>query len=162
MWKELSTPIRHITRTTIRAHPTATPQNILSRNLAQSQSQRTFTSIPRRQAQPQDEEDHYHDRNKLDPSRTETSQSGTTDEVSHRDAAFDPSKTSPESEIGASREETRREGSKRDPLGVSAGDKDVGRERDPMEGGPEKNVEKGEHSTRGSAKKNRETKAGGR
>ncbi|KAL2839611.1 hypothetical protein BJY01DRAFT_250422 [Aspergillus pseudoustus] len=145
-----------------RTHPASTPQTILSRNIAQSQSQRTFTSIPRRQAQPQDEDDHYHDRNRLDPSRTEASQSGTTDEVSHRDAAFDPSNTAPESEIGASKEETRKEGSKRDPLGVSAGDKDVGRERDPTEGGAQKNVDKETHSSRGSARKNRETKAGGR
>jgi hypothetical protein len=165
MWKDLATPIRHIARTTatttIRTQPTA-PGNILTRNLATRQSQRTFTAIPRRQAQPQDEEDHFHDRHALDPSRTEASQSGTTDEVSHRDAAFDPSNTAPETEIGASREETKREGSGRDPLGVSAGDKDVGRERDPMEGGAEKNAEKEGHSARGSARKNHETKVGGR
>ncbi|KAL2811510.1 hypothetical protein BJX63DRAFT_433361 [Aspergillus granulosus] len=158
MWKDVAIPVRHLTRAALYAQ--ATQQTFLPRTLAQSQSQRAFTSIPRRQAQPQDEEDHYHDRNALDPSRTEASQSGTTDEVSQRAAAFDPSKTSPESEIGASREQTRREGSKRDPLGVSAGDKDVGRERDPMEGSAEKNVDKEEHSSRGSARKNRETKAG--
>ncbi|KAJ0413702.1 hypothetical protein BJY00DRAFT_55878 [Aspergillus carlsbadensis] len=162
MWKDLATPIRHLARTTATTTTHTQPTTILARNLANRHSQRTFTAIPHRQAQPQDEEDHFHDRHALNPSRTEASQSGTTDEVSHRDAAFDPSNTAPESEIGASREESKREGSRRDPLGVSAGDKDVGRERDPMEGGAEKNVDKEGHSARGSARKNRKTNAGGR
>ncbi|KAL4885641.1 hypothetical protein BJY04DRAFT_180135 [Aspergillus karnatakaensis] len=119
---------------------------------------RHITTTPRALAQPQDEEDHFHDRNKLDPHRTEDSQSGTTDEVATRDAAFDPSNTSPESEIGASKQETKQKGDSRDPLTVSGADKEVGGARDPAEGKPEKNVDKEGHSVRGSGRKNRERK----
>ncbi|BCS20928.1 uncharacterized protein APUU_21360S [Aspergillus puulaauensis] len=154
MWKGIST-VRQLGRVA-----SLQPQRTLASTV---QARRTFTTVlPRQAAQPQDEEDHYHDRNKLDPQRTESSQSGTTDEVASRDEAFDPTRTSPESEIGASREETRRKGDTRDPLDVSGADKDVGGARDPMEGGAQKNVDKAGHSTRGWPRKNRETKAGKR
>ncbi|KAL4922461.1 hypothetical protein BDW62DRAFT_53322 [Aspergillus aurantiobrunneus] len=154
MWKEIITT-RHLSRAAILRHTQS------QRPLAfATQAHRTFITVSPRQAQPQDEDDHFHDRHKLDPQRTESSQSATTDEVATRDAAFDPSKTSPESQIGASKEETRKRGDTRDPLDVSAADKDVSGARDPMEGGAQKNVDKSGHSSRGWTKKNRETNAG--
>ncbi|KAL4935794.1 hypothetical protein BDV06DRAFT_206235 [Aspergillus oleicola] len=142
--------IRQLTRATLRQTQAQTQ--------FQGAASRTFLTTTLRSARPQDEEDHYHDRNRLEPQRTETSQSATTDEVATRDAAFDPSKTSPESELGASKEQSKKQGEKRDPLDVSAADKDVSHWRDPMEGGAQKNVEREGHSSRESPKKNRTRK----
>ncbi|KAL4749772.1 hypothetical protein BDW72DRAFT_125268 [Aspergillus terricola var. indicus] len=160
MWKELSkipffcgvTPLRQAQRTFA--------SNSLAKTQSQAQARRTFITTPLRQAQPQDEEDHFHDRGKLDPQRSEETQSATTDEVATRDTAFDPSKTSPESELDASQKETNKKGDPRDPLTVSPADKDVSGARDPMEAGAAKNAEKegGAHSRGGSPKKNRERK----
>lgn len=122
------------------------------------QTRRTFTAIPPRYAQPQDEEDHYHDRNKLNPSPTGASQSATNDEVATQDTAFDPAKTAPEDEVESSKQETASKGNHRDPLTVSAGDKDVSSARDPLEGGAEKNVDKPERTTRSAPIKNRHRK----
>ncbi|KAL2870311.1 uncharacterized protein BJX67DRAFT_279731 [Aspergillus lucknowensis] len=155
MWKGVTTRAR-LTRTPVRSSQhLQTPQSLVS----SMRASRPFSAIAPLHARPEDGEYPHHDRHSLDPSRTEASQSGTTDEVASRDSAFDPSKTSPESEISASKEESEREGRVRDPLGVSAGDKDVGRERDPMEVGADKNAGKVGPSTRGWTKKNRETKA---
>ncbi|KAL4804347.1 hypothetical protein BDV18DRAFT_29934 [Aspergillus unguis] len=153
MWKELA-PLRQLSRTAA----WSTRQRPAALSPAQTQASRPFTTVPARRAQPQDEEDHYHDRNKLQPQRTESSQSATTDEVAGSGAAFDPSKTSPESEIGESQEESKRKGERRDPLTVSGADKNVGGARDPMEGGAQKNVDKDQHSARGAPIKNRQRK----
>ncbi|KAL4865617.1 hypothetical protein BDV12DRAFT_174445 [Aspergillus spectabilis] len=149
MWKELAKFTRSTATTTARL-----PAQRLSPT---HPFLRHFTTTPHHHTKPQDEEDHFHDRNKLDPSRTENSQSATTDEVAQHDTAFDPSNTAPESEIGQSKKETKRKGEKRDPLTVSGADKDVGGARDPMEG-ETRNKEKEGASIRGSARKNRERK----
>ncbi|KAL4782435.1 hypothetical protein BJX76DRAFT_332562 [Aspergillus varians] len=154
MWKEIPT-ICQLSRVSSLRH--TQPQRTLA---FPAQAYRAFITVPPRPAQAQDEEDPYHDRHKLNPQRTESSQSATTDEVAGQDAAFDPSKTSPESEMSASKEETKRKGDFRGPLDVSAADKDVSKARDPMEGGAQKNVDKAEHSSRGQTKKNRVTNAG--
>ncbi|CBF85499.1 hypothetical protein AN1754.2 [Aspergillus nidulans FGSC A4] len=159
MWKELSKIPYFRGVATLRK-----PQRTFAFNsLAKTQSQaarRTFITTPLRQSQPQDEEDHFHDRSKLDPQRSEETQSATTDEVATRDTAFDPSETSPESELNASQKETNKKGDSRDPLTVSPADKNVSGTRDPMEGGAAKNADKedGAHSSGGSPRKNRERK----
>ncbi|KAL2827829.1 hypothetical protein BDW59DRAFT_160139 [Aspergillus cavernicola] len=148
MWKELAN-ILHLGRANIRH------TRIQHFQVQQLKTTQRFSAIPSmRASQPQDEKDHYHDRNKLDPSRTESSQSATTDEVATQETAFDPTKTSPESEIRASKEETKQKGGGRSPLGVSAADKDVSRARDPKEGGADRNVETGASSARGRPRKN--------
>ncbi|CAI7587695.1 unnamed protein product [Penicillium bialowiezense] len=63
------------------------------------------------------------DREALNPERSETAKSGTDGEVAEHPSAFDPSKTSPESEHEATAEESRREG-KDDPLNMSPANKD--------------------------------------
>lgn len=160
MWKELSkipyfrgvAPLRQAQRTYA--------FNSLAKTQSQAQAHKTFITTPLRQSQPQDEEDHFHDRSKLDPQRSEETQSATTDEVATRDTAFDPSKTSPESELNASQKETNKKGDPRDPLTVSPADNNVSGTRDPMEGGAAKNADKedGAHSSGGSPRKNRERK----
>ncbi|KAL4952825.1 hypothetical protein BDW69DRAFT_15983 [Aspergillus filifer] len=149
--------IRQLTRATLRQTQRSSITSPL-RTQVQPQGIRPFLTTSPRLAKPQDEEDHFHDRNRLDPQRTESSQSATTDEVATRDAAFDPSKTSPESELGASKEQSKQQGDKRDPLDVSAADKDVSHWRDPMEGGAQKNADREGHSSRESPKKNRARK----
>ncbi|KAL4978809.1 hypothetical protein BDW66DRAFT_12196 [Aspergillus desertorum] len=160
MWKEISkitqlnraTPVRQIQRSFASSSPVQTQ--------FQAQARRSFIVTALRRAQPQDEEDHFHDRNKLDPQRSEETQSATTDEVATRDTAFDPSETSPESELNASQKETNKKGDPRDPLTVSPADKDVSGARDPMEGGAARNADKegGAHSGGGSPRKNRQRK----
>ncbi|PWY65240.1 hypothetical protein BO70DRAFT_366818 [Aspergillus heteromorphus CBS 117.55] len=95
------------------------------------------------------------DRTVLDPQRSEVSKSGTDNEVAGHPAAYDPSKTSPESEIEATQEETRREGKVSNPLDMSPANKDVSHWRHPTEGGPDHNAEKSGPSSRGWTKKNR-------
>ncbi|KAL4929066.1 uncharacterized protein BDV17DRAFT_82849 [Aspergillus undulatus] len=152
MFKEMTT-IGQLTQASLRR----TQRSLVSP--MQAQARRTLLTSTPRLSQPQDEEDHFHDRNKLEPRRAaEASQSATTDEVAHRNAAFDASKTSPESELGSSREQTKKQGDQRDPLGVSAADKDVSHWRDPKEGGAEKNAERGASSSRQSPQKNRTRK----
>ncbi|KAL4908755.1 hypothetical protein BDW74DRAFT_145278 [Aspergillus multicolor] len=156
MWKEISRIAQLSRATPLRQ----TPRTLSSPAQVQFQARRTFLTTPARQSQPQDEEDHFHDRSKLDPHRSEETQSATTDEVAQRDTAFDPSNTAPESELGQSQQETKQKGDPRDPLTVSPADKDVGGARDPMEGGAAKNADKagGEHSGGGSPRKNRQRK----
>ncbi|KAF2202935.1 hypothetical protein GQ43DRAFT_439297 [Delitschia confertaspora ATCC 74209] len=73
------------------------------------------------------------DKDSLDPSRSEYSQSGTDDAATATtDAAFNPNKTSPESEKAAADKESGRNTS---PLDVSPGNPEVSKARDPQEGG---------------------------
>ncbi|PYH93044.1 hypothetical protein BO71DRAFT_8938 [Aspergillus ellipticus CBS 707.79] len=95
------------------------------------------------------------DRTVLDPQRSEVSKSGTDNEVAGHPAAYDPSKTSPESEIEATQEESQKEGKVSNPLDMSPANKDVSHWRHPTEGGPDHNAKKAAPSARGSAKKNR-------
>lgn len=95
------------------------------------------------------------DRASLKPERAEGTVSGTDSEVAQRSASYDPTKTSPESEMAATQEESQLKGSERNPLNVSAANKDVGGPRDPKEGGADRNAEKPGPSSRGWTKKNR-------
>ncbi|KAI9369344.1 hypothetical protein BJX61DRAFT_159797 [Aspergillus egyptiacus] len=149
MWKELSI-IRRSSRAGIRP--------VQRFRLQAQRTTRPFSAMTSLRSQPQDEEDHFHDRSKLDPHRTENSQSATTDEVASTETAFDASQTSPESQLSSSKEESKRKGTQRDPLGVSAADKGSSPVRDPKEDGAEKNAETGAHSMRGTTTKNRERK----
>ncbi|RAL17341.1 uncharacterized protein BO97DRAFT_334708 [Aspergillus homomorphus CBS 101889] len=96
------------------------------------------------------------DRNVLDPQPSEFSKTGTDQEVSQHDAAFDPSKTSPESEIQAAQDETQQSGKVSNPLNVSGANKDVSHAREPTEGAPDRNADRGVSSKRGQTKKGKE------
>ncbi|KAL6238837.1 hypothetical protein BDW75DRAFT_188776 [Aspergillus navahoensis] len=160
MWKEIS-KITQLSRATSLRRTQRTFASISPAQVQfQAQARRTFITTPLREAQPQDEEDHFHDRSKLDPQRSEETQSATTDEVATRDTAFDPSETSPENELNASQKETNKRRDPRDPLTVSPADKDVSGTRDPMESGAARNADKedGAHSVEGSPRKNRQRK----
>ncbi|PYI36592.1 hypothetical protein BP00DRAFT_110368 [Aspergillus indologenus CBS 114.80] len=120
-------------------------------------TQRTFHSIPAlRTSQSQREEMKSGDRNVLDPQPSEFSKTGTDQEVSQHDAAFDPSKTSPESQIEATQEETNQSGKVSNPLNVSGANKGVSEGRDPTEGAPERNADREASSKRGQTKKGKE------
>lgn len=95
------------------------------------------------------------DRTRLNPQRTETTKSGTDSEVAQHPAAFDPSKTAPETEMRATEEESESEGKSRNPLDMSPANKDVSAWRGPTEGGPAQNADKPGPSARGQPRKNR-------
>jgi len=95
------------------------------------------------------------DRTRLNPERTETTKSGTDSEVAQHPAAFDPSKTAPETELRATEEEHKSEGKSGNPLDMSPANKDVSGWRGPTEGGPAQNADKPGPSARGQPRKNR-------
>lgn len=101
-----------------------------------------------------------HDRTVLDPQRSEVSKSGTDNEVAAHPAAYDPHRTSPESEIAATEEESQQEGKVSNPLDMSPANKETSKSRPPQEGGPDRNVEREKPSSRGSARKHGEVKIG--
>jgi hypothetical protein len=71
----------------------------------------------------------------LNPSRAETCQSGTDDEVGRHKSPYDPSKTAPDKEHLALEEEYRLEGDTiHDPLFVSPANRDVSQLLDPTAG----------------------------
>ncbi|PWY83732.1 hypothetical protein BO94DRAFT_113460 [Aspergillus sclerotioniger CBS 115572] len=151
MFKQLASIGRLAQSTT-----TATTQ---ARTLSSLPARRTFRTIAPLQATHQQKgEEISGDRTVLDPQRSETSQTGTDSEVAGHNAAFDPSKTSPESEVQAAQEESEQQGKVSNPLDVSPGNKDVSHARPPMEGGPDHNVEKEGPSARGWTQKNREVR----
>ncbi|GAD97493.1 conserved hypothetical protein [Paecilomyces variotii No. 5] len=94
------------------------------------------------------------DRNELKPERNEYSKSGTDNEVAGHPSAFDPTKTSPESEMEATGEETAREGKSSNPLNVSPGNQEVSKARDPKEGGADASTTRSA-SSRGAPRKNK-------
>jgi hypothetical protein len=93
------------------------------------------------------------DRTSLHPERSEGTLSGTDSEVAQHPSAYDPSKTTPESEFAASEEEAKLEGKHANPLNMSGANKEVGRARDPKEGGADRNAAKAGPSSRGWTKK---------
>ncbi|KAJ5090062.1 hypothetical protein N7532_008746 [Penicillium argentinense] len=115
-----------------------------------SMGNRTFSTIPslQKDSQPTDI-----DREALNPQRSEVSKSGTDDEIAHHDSAFDPSNTAPESELAATEKESK--SGKKGTLNMSPANKDVNAWRGPTEGGPDRNVERGASSARGSPNKRR-------
>lgn len=94
--------------------------------------------------------DKSQDRTILDPDRNEGTKSGTDSEVARSRSSYDPTKTTPESEMAALGEESDHDGRKGNPLNVSAANKEASRARDWWEGGPDRNVVKpGQHSKQG-------------
>jgi hypothetical protein len=72
------------------------------------------------------------DKDSLVPRSTEYSKSGSDDGAAHSDAAFDPSKTSPEEEEATAEREA---GGKDNTLNVSPGNKDISEPNSPGVGG---------------------------
>jgi cytoskeletal protein RodZ len=122
------------------------------------QQTRAFRSFPCLRTS--EEQPRMHDRNELDPQRSEGTKTGTDNEVATHDAAYDPNTTSPESEIKQAEKESEQGHKVSNPLNVSAANKDVSGARDPQEGGPDHNAEKKETSGRGSPRKGREVHVG--
>ncbi|KAH8427896.1 uncharacterized protein LDX57_005599 [Aspergillus melleus] len=163
MWKELislprlgQSAIRNASRVQIRT--TTAPRTLPA--IAYSRNFHAFGALRTTKEQKGDEEDRTHDRHVLDPQRTETAQTGTDNEVAAHPAAYDPHRTSPESEIEATEEESQREGKVSNPLNMSPANKETSKMRPPKEGGADRNVEKEKPSSRGSARKHGEVKVG--
>lgn len=81
------------------------------------------------------------DRNSINTEATEYSKSGTDDGAARQEAAFDPSKTSPESEkdtAGEGNEVSKKESD--NPLDVSPANPDVSKPRGGQEGGAERSA----------------------
>lgn len=81
-------------------------------------------------------------RDSLNPSRSEYSESGTDDEVASHDASFDPSNTSPEGEVEAAGQESEARGKTSNPLDASPGNHEFNKSRDPTEGGAERGADR--------------------
>ncbi|KAJ5387899.1 hypothetical protein N7509_010440 [Penicillium cosmopolitanum] len=94
------------------------------------------------------------DREELRPERSEVTKSGTDNEIAHHDSAFDPTNTAPESELAATENESKSTNVKGS-LNMSPANKDVSAWRGPTEGGPDRNVDRGVSSKRGSPNKRR-------
>ncbi|KAJ5347160.1 hypothetical protein MYU51_019769 [Penicillium brevicompactum] len=140
MWKSLISTGQQATRATRLQFTKATP----------SATAAPFSTTPSFKKG----KDPLMDREALNPERSETAKSGTDGEVAEHPAAFDPSKTSPESEHEATAEESRQQG-KDDPLNMSPANKDVSAWRGPTEGGPVRNEDRDSSSRPGTTKKNR-------
>ncbi|KAK0650691.1 hypothetical protein DIS24_g6562 [Lasiodiplodia hormozganensis] len=91
-------------------------------------------------------EDHM-ERDRLNPTSTEYSKTGSDDAAAHMDdAAFNPNKTRPEEEVGSAERES---GEGPNPLNVSPGNRDVSATKDPKQSGPDRSPsESGEASSR--------------
>lgn len=117
---------------------------------------RGFHSIPGLQASRKQEERYNQqdfDREVLNPERAEGTVSGTDSEVAKYETAYDPSNTSPESEMKDTETESHQRGKPGGPLNVSGANKDVNIGRDENHSGPSQNVERGVHSSRGVTEK---------
>lgn len=121
------------------------------RSAQPSVSHRAFSGIPRLQ---KDNPPEDIDREALTPERSEVTKSGTDNEIAHHDSAFDPSNTAPENELAATEQESRTKNMK-GTLNMSPANKDVSSWRGPTEGGPDRNVDRGTSSKRGSPNKRR-------
>ncbi|KAE8376232.1 hypothetical protein BDV26DRAFT_241125 [Aspergillus bertholletiae] len=113
---------------------------------------------PQTTHQQKEEESKFHDRNILNPQRSEVSQTGTDNEVAGHPSAYDPNTTRPESEVQESEKESQQQGKVSNPLNVSPANTEVSGTRPTQEGLPDRNAEKSETSRRGAARKNREVK----
>lgn len=75
------------------------------------------------------------DKDSLNPRSTEYSKSGSDDSAAASDAAFNPSKTSPESAEKTAEAEGSSDSAEGDPLNASPANPDVSKPRDSQEGG---------------------------
>lgn len=144
MWKSLLSHGQQATRTT-QLRP-------IAKALTPSVSTRPFSAAPQLQKESTPD---IHDRTALNPERSEVTKSGTDSEVAHHPSAYDPTNTSPEHELEATNEESRREGKGTNPLDMSPANKDVSAWRGPQEGGAERNADREVSSSKGSPKKQR-------
>lgn len=145
MWKSLISSGRQAIRPTSHSHPIAT----LPRPVAVG---RTFIATPHLYKQSAEAQDF--DRESLDPHPSEATKTGTDDEIAQHDSAFDPTNTSPESELEATERESQATG-KKGTLNVSGANKAANTWRGPQEGGPARNADKEETSKRGHPNKRR-------
>lgn len=113
---------------------------------------RNFIAAPRFYKQPADTRDF--DRETLDPHPSEGTKTGTDDQIAQHDSAFDPSNTTPESELESTEQEAKTKG-KQGTLNVSGANKEANAWRGPQEGGPARNADKEETSKRGHPNKRR-------
>ncbi|KAI9835950.1 MAG: hypothetical protein M1819_001848 [Sarea resinae] len=98
------------------------------------------------------------DRNSINTESTEYSKTGSDAESAHMDdAAYNPKKTDPGSELHSADKES---GAEPNPLDVSPANPEVSKQRDPTEGGAESGTanERGRSSGRGSPAKGKDTK----
>ncbi|KAJ5380640.1 uncharacterized protein N7496_003068 [Penicillium cataractarum] len=144
MWKSLISSGRQA-RPNRPSHSAA----ILPRPAAVS---RNFIAAPRLYKQGADTRDF--DREALDPHPSEATKTGTDDQIAQHDSAFDPSNTSPESELEAAEQEAKTKG-RQGTLNVSGANKAANTWRGPQEGGPARNADKEETSKRGHPNKRR-------
>lgn len=145
MWKSLISSSQQATR--------ANPRNCVAalRITLPATSGRPFSAISRLE---KDNPPEDLDREELRPERSEVTKSGTDNEIAHHDTAFDPSNTAPESELAATEHESKSTNVK-GTLNMSPANKDVSAWRGPTEGGPDRNVDKGVSSKRGTPNKRR-------
>lgn len=99
------------------------------------------------------------DKDSLKPRSTEYSKSGSDDAAAHSDAAFNPSKTSPEAAEKTSEAEGKGEAAEGDPLNASPGNPDISKPNDSEVGGASQGTRKGT-SGGGSAPKSGGSKSG--
>ncbi|OOQ82272.1 hypothetical protein PEBR_39729 [Penicillium brasilianum] len=145
MWKSLMSSGRQATRPNCPSHSAA----IIPRPAT---VRRNFIAAPRLCKQPPDTRDF--DREALDPQPSEATKTGTDDQIAQHDSAFDPSNTSPESELEATEQEAKSKG-KQGTLNMSGANKEANTWRGPQEGGPARNADKQETSKRGQPNKRR-------
>lgn len=145
MWKSLISTSQQATR--------ATPRNCVAALCItpSTTSGRPFSAISRLE---KDNPPEDIDREELRPERSEVTKSGTDNEIAHHDSAFDPTNTAPESELAATENESKSTNVKGS-LNMSPANKDVSAWRGPTEGGPDRNVDRGVSSKRGSPNKRR-------
>ena len=163
MWKRI-TSVGQLGQTSLRAIQTP-PQlpTPISQPTAVIGQIRAYRAVPSLQI-PDKHKEYSHqqdfDRTVLNPERAEGTRSGTDSEVAKSPSAYDPTKTSPESEMQATEEESEREGKPSNPLNVSGANTDVNKARDPQEGGPDHNANRGASSARGVTHKHRRVNTG--
>ncbi|KAA8651215.1 hypothetical protein EYZ11_005179 [Aspergillus tanneri] len=102
------------------------------------------------------EEETDFDRNILNPERYETCKWGADDEVGRHKISYDPSMTTPESEMTAEEEVFKLEGEYHSPLYVSPANREVSELLDPMVGGAVHCADRSGPSARGWTRKHKE------
>ncbi|EED23417.1 conserved hypothetical protein [Talaromyces stipitatus ATCC 10500] len=105
-------------------------------------------------AQHEQNADRLISRESLNPSRAESTGTGTDDEVASHDASFDPHNTAPESEIEATGRESEARKDTSNPLDVSPGNIEVNKTRDPSKDPPESGADR-PASSRGWTRKSK-------
>lgn len=154
MWTSIITSIYQAART---AKPTRLLQ--IPRQYAVLRPPlRTFHFAPPLQTTKSQKEGEL-DRNVLNPERSEAVKTGTDSEVGADKNSYDPSRTTPDSELQQSAEASRRDSKLGDPLDVSGANKEISRTWDPTNGSA-RGIPKAEPSRKGLSKKKGVIKTG--